>query len=597
MNAAQLRVWQQARRAAVVVALVLVTLAAAWFGWQYFTALGKAPQQFVYYTVTKADLPIVVTERGNLESQIRTEIRCEVENISVDRSGNFGTQIIFIVPNGSAVKKGDLLVELDSASLRDKLDLQMIAVQRAKSMRIQAQAKYDNQITQNQTAEAEATLKRDLAKLLLEMYIHPETGEHKLALDEIDRIIDEAKNQILEARAALQLQETEKAGIQTLFELGYRGKSDVEQSRFKFLQAEDKLASAMNKLSTSQASRQQMQDFVFKMKSKSLQGDVDTAKRTLMQVQTDNESKLEQARAAKEEAEAAESKESERLAKLNSQLEKCKICAPHDGMVVYDRDRDSRSMIDTDIREGATVRERQQILSLPDLSKMQVRTQIHEAVLDQVHAGLPVTVRVDAFPNRRYVGLVEDVAVVANSGGWYGSTVKTYDCVVRIPDRVEGLKPGMTAIVDIHVDRIRNVLAVPVQAVFQIDKDHWCYVDGPQGVEKRKVELGHSNDKFVHVIGGLALDNRVVLNPMSLLEASASSENEIAPDADAPEAPNLPPEVLVQTIAEKKSGTGDAANESAGSKGKRPRAPRPDKSKSTEQPVAPPRAAVAAEAG
>jgi RND family efflux transporter MFP subunit len=533
--------------------------------------LGKPKQQFVLYTVTKADLPIVITERGSLESQIRTEIRCEVENSSVDRSGTPGTQIIFIVPNGSAVKQGDLLVELDSASIRDRLDRQTLDLQKAKSSFIQARAKYENQVTQNETAEAEAKLKCDLAELQLQMYMDKESGEYKLALDEIDRGIDEAKNLILESQAALELQKTEKSGIQTLFELGYRANSDLQQSRFKFLQAEDKLSAAMNKLTTGQASRHQMERYVQQMKQKSLQGDLDTALRSLKQVKTDNESKLEQAKAAKDEAESAEAKETERLAKLKTQLDKCKIFAPHDGMAVYSRE--SRYSNDTEISEGVTVRERQQILDLPDLSRMQVKTQIHEAVLDQIQPGLPVTIRVDAFPNRRYVGLVEDVAVVPTSSGWSGSSVKTYDCVIRIPERVESLKPGMTAIVDIHADRIRNVLAVPVQAVFQIDKDHWCYIDGPAGAEKRKVELGRSNDKFVHITNGLALDNRVVLNPMSLLEATSASDNEIGPD-DAPEVPDLPIEKTVERIADNKGATGGTSGKATGPKGKGKRPPR-----------------------
>ena len=83
----------------------------------------------------------------------------------------------------------------------------------------------------------------------------------------------------------------------------------------------------------------------------------------------------------------------------------------------------------------------------------------------------------------------------------------------------------MTAVVDIHVDRIRNILSVPVQAVFQVDKDHWCYVGGEEGVEKRKVELGRSNDRFVHVTKGIALSDRVVLNPMSLWEATESTDS------------------------------------------------------------------------
>lgn len=551
MNATQaLRLWQRARRWAVGSAILCGVVVVPVWAWSFFSTASGPRQDHVVYTVTKADLPIVVTERGSMESQIQTEIRCEVENSSVDRSGNYGTQIIFIVPNGSPVKKGDLLVELDSAAIRDKLDRQILDHQRAVSAHVQAKAKYENQITQNETAIAEAKLKLALAKLQLEVFQDPQFGEHVLAVDEVNRSIDETRNLIAEAEAALALQKAEKQGIETLFKLGYRGKNDLDQSTFKLLQAEDKLAASMNRLSTSEASKMQMEKYTKEMKLLTLKGDVETAQRNVLQVETDNLSKLAQADAANKEAEATASKEKERLDKLTVQLGKCKIYAPHNGMAVYAQmDRDEMQ-----IQEGISVRERQHILSLPDLSQMQVKTRIHEAVLDQVVVGLPVTVRVDAFPNRIYTGVVEKVAVVPTSSGWYGSSVKTYDCLIRIPDKVESLKPGMTAVADIHIDRIRNVLAVPVQAVVQIENDNWCYLAGPAGPEKKKIELGRSNDKFVHVTGGLGLNDRVVLNPMMLFDEESSSNNEIAPDAGTPEMPNLP----VQKIAENTTGKDQA---------------------------------------
>ena len=102
----------------------------------------------------------MVTERGNLEAQRETPIRCEVESLSRDASGNYGTQIIFIVPNGSAVKEGDLLVELDSAGLREKLDEQVLRDQKSQSSLVQATARYDNQILQNQTHAGESGTRR-----------------------------------------------------------------------------------------------------------------------------------------------------------------------------------------------------------------------------------------------------------------------------------------------------------------------------------------------------------------------------------------------------------------------------------------------------
>lgn len=529
---------------AVIVAAVGLLAVAVWSMSRDF---GDRGDEFLFFTVADADLPIVITERGNLEAQVETTIRCEVESLMRDSSGNYGTQIIFIVPNGSAVKEGELLVELDSASLRERLDEQVLRQQKAISALTQANARYDNQLLQNQTREAEAELKVELNELELEMYLDEENGTYKLAKDDIDRDISEQSNILVEKRAEVKLAEIEMAAIQQLYNLGYRGRNDVDTVRLKLLRSEDSLAAATNNIESFRSRANKLDVYERQMQIKSLEGALATSKRSLQQVMTNNKSELAQVEAARLEAGSIEKKENERLENYTRQLEKCKIFAPHGGMVVYSREgRDGA----TEIAEGVVVRERQRILTLPDLSRMQVKTQIHEAVLDQVRAGLPATIRVDAFPDQVYYGIVHEVAVVPASSGWYSSGVKTYDCVVRIDGQVSSLKPGMTAVVEIHVDRLKNVLTVPVQAIVQRNRDNWCYVQSSRGVERRPLKLGRSNDKFVQVQEGLAGGDRIVLNPMAILEKTGSEEKTISPDAGAPEMPDTVAQNLKTQYAE-----------------------------------------------
>ncbi|MBP86297.1 MAG: hypothetical protein CMJ64_06230 [Planctomycetaceae bacterium] len=543
MNATQSpSLWQTIWKPAVAVLILGSIGLLALASWTLFDDMGEGSQAFVYYTVESTDLPIVVTERGNLESQLETTVRCDVEASSFDRSGNQGTQIIFIVPNGSAVKEGELLIELDSSAIRNGLDSQQLSYDKAVSQHTQAGATYDNQITENETDLAQAKLRVELAKLTRDMYMDPESGTFKLAIDDVGRQIDESKNSILEAQAALQLAKTEKSGIEALFKLGYRGKSDLETSRRSFLRAEGQMASSVNQLSTFQAMRKQLADYEYRMKKLELEGDVATAERGLTQVKTGNDAQLAMALAAKVEAEKSEAKEKERLDKLGMQLELCKINAPHHGMAVYAREN-SRYNSNSEIAEGVTVRQRQRILTLPDLSQMQVKTQIHEAVLDQIRPGLPVTVKIEAT-NRTYDGVVHELAVVPTSS--YYTSVKTYECVVRILERVESLKPGMTAVADIHVDRLQDILSIPVQAVVQVDKESWCYVHSDEGIERRLLKLGRSNDKFVHVLEGLSAGNRVILNTDAIFDESQEKVGDISPEAGATEAPDIPPEELTK---------------------------------------------------
>ncbi|MFN3192371.1 MAG: efflux RND transporter periplasmic adaptor subunit [Aureliella sp.] len=505
--------------------LIAGTLAAVILGVGFYTnpfgSKATLEQELIYYQVSRADLPIVVTERGYLESQEQTSLRCMVDTYD-RRSGASGTTILSIVPNGSLVQEGDILVELDSASIRDTLETESLELESDRSSLRQAEARKINRITQNETALAEAELAQRLAELNREMYIDSESGTFRLSLSDIERQLDESRNAILESQAALKLQETEKDGIEQLFQLGYKGRSDLEQSRYSFLKSEAALAAAMNQLADIEASKKQLETYTRRMELMRLDGEVATAKRNLKQVTVTNESELAQVDAQLFEAQERVQRQEARIEYYKRQIEFCTIRAPHSGMAVYSQGGNANAV-------GQVVRTRQELLTLPDLSRMQVRLQVHEAVLDQVHRGLPVSLKVDAFPNTPYEGVVEEVAVVPTSRS---NSVKTYECIVKIPGTVQKLKPGMTAVSEIHIDRLRDIVSLPVQAVVQRDNETWCYIENEAGYEKTLVELGRNNDRFVEIIEGIQEADRVVLNPMVIASLENQDQsNEISPDA------------------------------------------------------------------
>ena len=109
------------------------------------------------------------------------------------------------------------------------------------------------------------------------------------------------------------------------------------------------------------------------------------------------------------------------------------------------------------------------------------------------------------------------MAVLPDQGSWYNSDTKMYETIVTIDEDVEDLKPGMTAVVEIHVDELQDVLAVPVQAVVQEQKSTFVYVQR-NGPERQEIEVGGTNDKLVEVTAGLSEGDLVVLNPMDVTE-------------------------------------------------------------------------------
>ena len=499
------------------IAAVAVLSGTGWLFLHGADSWSKTDVAFVTYDARRGNLPITIKERGNLESQDNEKILCEVDDIRGD--GIDGTPIIWLVPNGSSVKEGDLLVQLESASHLERLDEQILDTEQQRAKMIQSKSKYHNQESENRKTEADARLKLKIAKLELEMFQDEENGTAHLELEEIRGSIDDINNQILEAQASLKLKAHEKRGTESLFKMGYAGKSELDRSRLEFLQAESTYAAMLNSLKTTLSSLKKKEVYEHEKEQLRLKGDVDTAERDLEQTIIANQAELEQAEAAMIADERAFEKEKELEDRYREQLAKCKIFAPQDGMVAYATPHRWQGPIAV----GSNVHERQHIMSLPNLQRMQVKTSVHESVLEQVKVGLPATIRLDAYNDVSYSGTVKSVAVLPDQEGWYGSDTKVYETIVTIDEEVDKIKPGMTAVVEIHVEQLPDVISIPVQAIVQRQKRSWAYVQTNGTLEKRELTLGKTNSKFVEVKTGIDPADQVVLNPMAILDESEGS--------------------------------------------------------------------------
>ncbi|MFN6105301.1 MAG: hypothetical protein ACK5EA_12770 [Planctomycetaceae bacterium] len=247
-------------------------------------------EKLVLHSVQRQSLPIIITERGTLSSQKETRIQCDLETVP----GQPGTRILWLVPNGTAVKEGDLLVEFDSAPLKDRVNAQSVLFEQSRAAQIQASVRLENQKTQNETNLAAAKLRVEMAKLALKMYEDESGGTYKIALNDLESKIQEAKNQIKEAQAALKMKAARKHGVETLFKLGYRGKGDLDQAMHEHLSADFALVRSTNALGTAEANKQKLKQYEYPMKVLELSGAIATAERALSQVERDNEALLAQ---------------------------------------------------------------------------------------------------------------------------------------------------------------------------------------------------------------------------------------------------------------------------------------------------------------
>ena len=121
------------------------------------------------------------------------------------------------------------------------------------------------------------------------------------------------------------------------------------------------------------------------------------------------------------------------------------------------------------------------------------------------------------LPDRALDGKVASVAAVTRPAGWWTGSVVKYDTIVELPS-VPGLKPRMSAEVEITMARHEDVLTIPVSAVVETEEGYFCWVQTAEGARRRSLRLGDTNDKSVVVTAGLKEGDEVVLNPLASLK-------------------------------------------------------------------------------
>jgi HlyD family secretion protein len=198
-------------------------------------------------------------------------------------------------------------------------------------------------------------------------------------------------------------------------------------------------------------------------------------------------------------------RQQDRLAMLEKQVEHCTIRAPHDGFVIYADNAEREQFIEP----GLPVRQRQQLFYLPDLDDMEVVAMLHESIVDQVNLGMRATVHVEGMANRRIEGHVTKVAQMAVMN--LRSDVRYFESVVKLENVPGGLRPGMSAEVEIALPRLDDVLTVPSEAV-RVEGGHdFCFVVHEDGLERREVKLGQVTADLSQVTQGLKEGEQVVV--------------------------------------------------------------------------------------
>ncbi len=473
----------------------------------WFPSSSKLPANVITKPVTRGKFRITINERGFLDSQHNETLTCEVPG---------STTIISIVEEGVSVKKGDLVVELDSSSLADKARQQEIDVTQAEAKLSTAKENLEIQKTQNTSDIAFVELSLELADLDYNKYIEGELPQER---DRITGQIRLKEEQLARKRESYEF-------TKRLAKKGYRSQSDLEAERIGVTQAEIELR-------VEQENYRVLENFTSKRTIRELEADADEFVRELDRVKRQARASLSKAEAEYHASLLTLEVEKEKYNEWLKHIKLCTLRAPQDGQIVYaNSSSGSRrgGSTEPEIYEGATVRERQALLKIPDLTKMKIDARIHESMISQLDVGLPVIIRADAQPGEIFNGVVSQISSVPLSGSFPNYDIKEYQIAINLtdpPERVKLLRPGISAEFEVIVDDRDNVLQVPVQSVVQVGREYYSWVVKGKSLERRKIKVARSNDTDIEVLEGLTKGEVVIMSPRSLFADEITQLEEI----------------------------------------------------------------------
>ncbi len=440
-------------------------------------------------SVELSDFDISTLAMGELEAKNRIEIRNRMDGMAT---------IIEIVPEGTTVAEGDLLVKLNADAIEDEIASEELALDEAKAQLLAAETDLEIQKSENDSRTRKAKLQIDLADLALKQW---REGDLVKTLNDQKLSIEQAERQVE------RLSDKCEKNVE-LLEKQFISKDQFDLDNIALIDAQASLTRA-NLTALVYEKYQQPRDEKQKL------SDLEEAKAELERVEQENDINSTSKQAAVTNRRRQAERRQQRLDEFREQLAYSTVTAPSPGLVVYGTTVQSdnwRMSNDGPLQVGRQVGPNDLLIVLPDTSQMMAKVKVHESLAGRIRPGQPATVKVEAV-GTTYQGTVDSVGVMAEGGGWRDPNLREYSVRIALDDGQEttGLKPSMRAESNILLGNVEQALNVPIQAVF-IDGPV-TYVYMPEGTRfvRKPIQLGRRSDTRAEILAGLDVGDLVLL--------------------------------------------------------------------------------------
>ncbi|MFU8780148.1 MAG: efflux RND transporter periplasmic adaptor subunit [Kiritimatiellia bacterium] len=502
---------------------ILVIIAALIGGRVWQTQRKTRTEPVATFPAARGSLAITVEEGGTIHPREQIILSSELEGRN---------RILYLIPEGTQVNEGDLLVELDATGLVERrVDLD-IRVQNAEAAFIHSRENLEVVRNQAQSDVESAELKLQFAREDLTQY---REGEHPNRVKELEARITLAREELQRSRDKLEWSEV-------LFAEQYLAESEVRADTLAVRKAELDVELAENNLRFLQA-------FEFQRRINQLESDKNQASMAFERIQRRARSDVIQAEAELRARESEYLQNVDRLTRLDEQIAKARIVAPQPGLVIYATSTRLRWRGSAEpLAEGQEVNQRQELIHLPTAAGFIARIRVHESSVQKIAPGQAVRITASAIPGHTFTGSVNTIAPLPDpTSAFMNPDLKLYDTEILIDEGSDILRTGMSCQTVIRISDIEDAIFVPVHTVVRHQGKPTVFVQTANRIEPRPVVVGDDNGRMVHIIDGLAEGEPVLLAPpigsqvRDMRPTRDARRKESQPESGQPAAPTTEP--------------------------------------------------------
>jgi len=445
---------------------------------------GAADTPDRFFTLKRADLTVGMLQSGMINSRKKHKLSYE---------GGFRTKIVFVVDEGAQVQRGELLVEFDAEELTAKVeDLQVELENGKKTLQI-AEEELEIQKSSN---DADLRKARDAVVSAEEAFYKYIRLEGPKARDAQTLSVESAREKVEEARKQYEEARSQHAGT-------------VYDSQEAQVQAEKQIENLRQTVAARQIAHDNagvdqkiFKRYTYPNRVTDLENALEQARLDLRRAEVRARSQLVQ-KESQVMRHRNDLRRTEREFKRHSEwLPMMKIHSPVDGVVVYG-DPDQRRN-NPEVKVGLEVFRGGVLMTIPDLSELVVDMDLPEMFRSRVSRGNEVLVMPDSVPGLTLPGRIEEIAALpVNQIFWDTSSPKIFKTVVELQQQDERLINGMNVQCKIVTQRLKDVLSLPIEAVFEEERGFYVYRRTRGAPEKVPVEIGAADDSRVEIAAGL----------------------------------------------------------------------------------------------